>query len=341
VFVVGEKKGNLANMVDRQAQTMSSSVPHPINVRMTSPINTYVPPWTDPPNLFTRLQQAQFGVQPMHHETRTQQPTTPQSFPNNIANITPDGRFIFPMPVPVRPSQSVASEISPNTKRTVLAPSSSLPRPASRPSSPPPPPLGFERRESASFSLERASASSRSSGPVRTGVERFEFIREAALRKASQSKQIKQIKIDLLRLLLTTGAHSALLVVPESWKVHKFATAGDFNSFLEMYATALEAQRKRHRRQVALNIDDVWERFQGQYGVHRIESLCSALLKQGCDADLLDDVKDTYLASLIGENQADPERRLASHLSAALQNYVAEKAQASGGSGGAAQEAGE
>ena len=84
----------------------------------------------------------------------------------------------------------------------------------------------------------------------------------------------------MLRLLLT-GAHSALVVLPESWRVHKFATAGDFNSFLEIYATALEAQRKRQRRAVALSIDEVWERFQGQGGLHQIEGLCTALLKEG------------------------------------------------------------
>jgi hypothetical protein len=119
--------------------------------------------------------------------------------------------------------------------------------------------------------------------PRKTGTERFEAILDKAELKISQSKQIKQIKIDLLRLLLTTGAHSAFIVIPESWRVHKFATAGDFNSFLEIYATALEAQRKWQRRAVALSIDEVWERFQGQGGLHQIEGLCTALLKEGCD----------------------------------------------------------
>jgi len=34
--------------------------------------------------------------------------------------------------------------------------------------------------------------------------------------------------MDLALLLLTTGAHSALIVIPDSLKVHKFETAGDF-----------------------------------------------------------------------------------------------------------------
>ena len=112
------------------------------------------------------------------------------------------------------------------------------------------------------------------------------------------------MKVDLLRLLLTTGAHSALIVLPESWRVHKFATAGDFNSLLEIYATALEAQRKRQRRAVALSIDEVWERLQGQGGLHQTEGLCTALLKEGCGGGVVDEAKDAYLAALVSNNDA-------------------------------------
>ena len=150
--------------------------------------------------------------------------------------------------------------------------------------------------------------------------------------QSKQTKQIKidllrkQIKIDLLRLLLTTGAHSALLVVPESWKVHKFATAGDFNTFLEMYATALEAQRLRQRREVALNIDDIWERFQGQGGLHQIEGLCSALLKEGCNQEIVDEAKDSYLAALVSSDSSEEvSRALALHLNRALRDFTEEQ----------------
>ena len=79
------------------------------------------------------------------------------------------------------------------------------------------------------------------------GFERFEEISDKNRRKVSQSQQIKQVKIDLARLLLTTGCHSCLLIVPPSWKVHKYATAGDFNTFIQMYASTLEAQQKLKR----------------------------------------------------------------------------------------------
>jgi len=124
---------------------------------------------------------------------------------------------------------------------------------------------------------------------------------------------------------LTTGAHSVLIIVPESWNVHKFATAGDFNSFLEMYASALEAQRKRQRSAVALRIDDVWELLQGQGGLHQIEGLCAALLKVGCDADIVDEAKDAFLAALVSnDDAAEVSKSLSLHLSAALRAFVQE-----------------
>ena len=104
-----------------------------------------------------------------------------------------------------------------------------------------------------------------------TGSQRFEPILDKDQRRKSQNKQITQIKKDLGRLLVTTGAHSALLIIPESWCVHKFATAGDFNSFLEMYSAALLAQQLRKKTEVPIRIDDIWERFKAKGGLHQIE----------------------------------------------------------------------
>jgi hypothetical protein len=158
----------------------------------------------------------------------------------------------------------------------------------------------------------------------RTGAERFEEIEDKSQRKRSQSKQIKQIKIDLIRLLLTTGAHSALLIVPQSWNVHKFATAGDFSSFLEVYAAAMQAQQNRSRRQVKIDISEVWERFQGQGGLHQIESLCSVLLKEGCDEEAVEEAKDIYLASLVSSRADETRRSLARFLNGALRAFKVE-----------------
>ena len=170
-----------------------------------------------------------------------------------------------------------------------------------------------------------AAAASETHRQRKVGEERFEPIFDKVERRVAQSKQIKQIKMDLLRLLSTTGAHSALIVVPESWNVHKFATAGDFNSFLEMYASALEAQRKRQRSAVALRIDEVWELFQGQGGLHQIEGLCAALLKVGCDADIVDEAKGAFLAALVSNEAAtEVSKSLSRHLSASLRAFVQE-----------------
>ena len=157
------------------------------------------------------------------------------------------------------------------------------------------------------------------------GFERFEEITDKERRKVSQSKQIKQVKMDLARLLLTTGCHSCLLIVPPSWKVHKYATAGDFNSFLQMYTSALEAQRKLKRRETKLRIDEVWERFHGRSGLHHTEALCAALLESGCDDTVVENFKDAYLSSLAGEQtqMIEARKKLSSCLNDALRAFIA------------------
>jgi len=127
--------------------------------------------------------------------------------------------------------------------------------------------------------------------------------------------------MDLARLLLTTGAHSALIVIPNSLKVHKFATAGDFNTFLQVYAIAISEQKKKKRYEVKFRIDDLWEKFHGQGGLHQIESLCSALHEMGCDEIAVEEFKDTYLASLLASRQ-ESRRSLAMNLNAAIGEFT-------------------
>jgi hypothetical protein len=157
------------------------------------------------------------------------------------------------------------------------------------------------------------------------GFERFEEITDKERRKVSQSKQIKQVKMDLARLLLTTGCHSCLLIVPPSWKVHKYATAGDFNTFLQMYTSALEAQQKLKHKETKLRIDEVWERFHGRSGLHHIEVLCAALLESGCDDMVVENFKDAYLSSLAGEpkQMIDAKKKLSACLNDALRTFIA------------------
>ena len=91
----------------------------------------------------------------------------------------------------------------------------------------------------------------------------------------------------------------------------------------------VEAQRKRQHRQVALSIDEVWERFQGQGGLHQIEALSSALLKEGCEDDTVDRAKDAYLAGLISnDNPEEVRRALALHLTQALHSFTEEQTEA-------------
>ena len=131
------------------------------------------------------------------------------------------------------------------------------------------------------------------------GDPRWESIMDKKARKKSRSQQIKQLKLDLLRLYLTTNTHGALLLISPSFRVHKLATAADYNTFLQMYAAALAAQKQRKRRDVKYRIEDVWERLQSRGGLAQIEALSLALHKEGCDEELVENFSDAYLAMLI------------------------------------------
>ena len=192
----------------------------------------------------------------------------------------------------------------------------------------------IDSRKAGSCSLPademEASYTGRGPSPIRslpatraTGAERYEEILDPDRRRKSQSDQIKQVKLDLARLLLTTNTHSALLIIPPSLRVQKFATAGDFNTFLKIYAASFSAQRKSKGHPTNFRIDDVWERFQGRGGLHQIETLCSALLDEGCEEALVEDLKDAYLAALAtSEDSKLVQGKLARHLTDALRAFI-------------------
>jgi len=172
-----------------------------------------------------------------------------------------------------------------------------------------------------------ASRPDKASNKRAEGSARFESIEDKLKRQKSQSEQILQLKIDIIRLLLTTDTHCALLVIPPSLKVHKFATAGDFDTFLEMYASCIAAQQQKKKHKVKFRINDLWERLQGRGGLHQIESLCAALHGQGCNDEDVEELKDTYLAALAANEDPDTARAsLARHLTQAIRDFRAETA---------------
>ena len=144
-------------------------------------------------------------------------------------------------------------------------------------------------------------------------------------RQDARSRQIKQIHMDMLRLLVTTRTHGAQIFISPSFRVHKMATAWDFNTFLQMYASALKAQRKLNRRDVKYNITHVWERFNERGGLSQMQALCLALLNEGCDEELVDEAMDAYHAALIShEDTRHVRSSLGRHLNGALRGFIAE-----------------
>lgn len=115
--------------------------------------------------------------------------------------------------------------------------------------------------------------------------------------------------------------------------MHKFATAGDFDTFLEMNASLIAAQQQKKKHKVKFKINDLWERLKGRGGLHQIEALCAALHGQGCNEEDVEELKDAYLAALAANEDPDMARAsLARHLTQAIRDFrVGSAAEEEGG----------
>ena len=119
-----------------------------------------------------------------------------------------------------------------------------------------------------------------------------------------------------LRLYLTTNTHGALLLISPSFRVHKLATTADYNTFLQMYAAALAAQKQRKRRDVEYRIDDVWERFQSRHGIAKdipthARTFISRMNKQKCSR--MSSGRSMYTRQTVSSPESQPTNKTRSH----------------------------
>lgn len=63
------------------------------------------------------------------------------------------------------------------------------------------------------------------------------------------------------RMFLTTGAHALLIVVPETFNVAKYSTAGTSVEFLRAYAAMCRVIKGAKSTRVIMAIDEVFKRF--------------------------------------------------------------------------------
>ena len=62
--------------------------------------------------------------------------------------------------------------------------------------------------------------------------------------------------------------------------------------------------------------------FHGRGGLHQIEALCSAFHDLGCNEDAVEELKDTFLASITSsENPDEVCRSLATHLTRSIKEF--------------------
>jgi hypothetical protein len=164
----------------------------------------------------------------------------------------------------------------------------------------------------------------------KSGAERWAYEIRATVRQRWYYKQRNALFKAMLRLKMTCGANSALLVVPETLNAAAFSTAGSFSEFIRAYSAVLAGLRRRKALSLRAPITEIWARFSGEVETNQTavfdslfdacESIVGASLLSRARATL-----DRDIAFAGSGSTLDPRSsRLSRLISTALENYIAE-----------------
>jgi len=134
----------------------------------------------------------------------------------------------------------------------------------------------------------------------RTGVERFQYIKDRRRRLHSYHQQTKQILADMNRLLLTTGAPSDFRSIPETGNII-LHTAGIAPYGLSMmaYVNIIEFMQSNEGSQVPFDPVGAYLDFTGQSGAMAMRALCDALRRFGVEEQVVSRMDDQFQSFLV------------------------------------------
>jgi hypothetical protein len=175
------------------------------------------------------------------------------------------------------------------------------------------------------------TASARKPSNLRkSGAERWAYEIRATVRQKWYYKQRNALFKAMLRLNMTCGAHSALLVVPETLNAAAFSTSGSYSEFIRAYSALLAGLRQRKAMSLQAPITEVWARFNGDAASNQTADFDS--LFDACEGIVGTSLLNRARAALDGEvacagpgSTLTPRScRLSRLISVALENYIAE-----------------
>ena len=175
----------------------------------------------------------------------------------------------------------------------------------------------------------RLAGKKRTKGTYKQGEERWTFERADVLRQRWYWKQRQALFKAGLRLKATTGAHIAMLVVPDTLNVSRFSTSGSFETFIRAWTACLAGMRRRRRAFIPGSITEIWDRFNGESIDERVsefESLASASA-MFADEELIQRARERFDDDLAfagaGDASADARStRLGYEFRAFLEHYA-------------------
>jgi hypothetical protein len=150
----------------------------------------------------------------------------------------------------------------------------------------------------------------------------------ALARQKWSHAQSKAIKRSMARLQLTTGTHSAIVFIPETFNASTFATTGPYPEFIRAWSAGLAEVRARNDTKLQCSVTELVSRFDNTSELShtavfdKLFSICHDILP----ADLLQEARrilDIEIASVSTTAQFRPDQtRLSKALCAALESYV-------------------
>jgi len=140
-------------------------------------------------------------------------------------------------------------------------------------------------------------------------------------------KQKKAIMRAMLRLRKTTGTHSAIVFIPETYNASTYATSGDFADVIRAWSAGLAGMRQRKEAKLHISVTELLQRFDPTSSYCRIASFDSILsaCEPFCPLDVLTKARCALEVELALDTSCEfkPEStQFALHIRTAIDAYV-------------------
>jgi hypothetical protein len=124
--------------------------------------------------------------------------------------------------------------------------------------------LGASSLPSPAISEDKACPRDANSSSLhrKIGTERWVFELKDFARQKWYHQQRNAIFKAMLRLSKTCGAHSAIVIIPDTLNAATYSTAGTYSEFIRAWSAVLAGIRRRKEATIHASITEIWAKYQ-------------------------------------------------------------------------------